>query len=231
MPTVTELYQAITTGTQLTVPNPNLKPEHANSYELAAECKTDGQPRAPVAVPRRHRQRAAVAIGALVAGFDHACSALCRMWTAPGRKASSWWRSQNDVFFDGLDLSGSLTYVNGRTVKDTAFPAAVGKFIPQLPKLRGEAVATYHVDDDALALTLAGRYSDRSFGTIDNSDPDLPDLPGLRRLSGAGCPRPLSDGTTIGASSAGVDNLNNDKYFLFHPFPQRTFVMEIHYAQ
>jgi iron complex outermembrane receptor protein len=31
--------------------------------------------------------------------------------------------------------------------------------------------------------------------------------------------------------SAGVDNLNNDKYFLFHPFPQRTFVMEVHYAQ
>ena len=42
MPTVTELYQAITTGTQLTVPNPNLKPEHANSYELAAEYKPDG---------------------------------------------------------------------------------------------------------------------------------------------------------------------------------------------
>ena len=31
--------------------------------------------------------------------------------------------------------------------------------------------------------------------------------------------------------AAGIDNLNNDKYFLFHPFPQRTFVMEIHYAQ
>jgi hypothetical protein len=31
--------------------------------------------------------------------------------------------------------------------------------------------------------------------------------------------------------AAGIDNLNNDKYFLFHPFPQRTFVLEIHYAQ
>jgi iron complex outermembrane receptor protein len=31
--------------------------------------------------------------------------------------------------------------------------------------------------------------------------------------------------------SAGVDNLNNAAYFLFHPFPQRTFLMEIHYAQ
>ena len=28
-----------------------------------------------------------------------------------------------------------------------------------------------------------------------------------------------------------VGNLNNDKYFLFHPFPQRTVLLEIHYAQ
>ena len=42
MPTVTELYQAVTTGTVLTVPNPNLKPERASSYELAAERRTDG---------------------------------------------------------------------------------------------------------------------------------------------------------------------------------------------
>ena len=41
MPTVTELYQAITTGTQLTVPNPDLKPERADSYDLSAEYKTD----------------------------------------------------------------------------------------------------------------------------------------------------------------------------------------------
>ena len=41
MPTVTELYQAITTGAVLTVPNPNLKPERASSYELAAERRTD----------------------------------------------------------------------------------------------------------------------------------------------------------------------------------------------
>ncbi|MFX8786134.1 TonB-dependent receptor, partial [Acinetobacter baumannii] len=32
-PTVTELYQAITTGTTLTVPNPNLKPERADSID------------------------------------------------------------------------------------------------------------------------------------------------------------------------------------------------------
>ncbi len=31
--------------------------------------------------------------------------------------------------------------------------------------------------------------------------------------------------------SLGVDNINNKKCFLFHPFPQRTVLMEINYAQ
>ena len=106
---------------------------------------------------------------------------------------------QNDAFFDGLELSGSLTYVIGKTVKDTAFPAAVGKFIPQLPKLRGDAAATYHVTD-VLAATLAGRYSDRSFGTIDNSDPVSQTYQGFAGYLVLDAAHPLSDGTRIGAS-------------------------------
>src|SRR6201999_4253406 len=40
---------------------------------------------------------------------------------------------QKNAFFDGLDLQGSLTYAIGKIGRDTAFPAATGKFIPQLP--------------------------------------------------------------------------------------------------
>ena len=29
------------------------------------------------------------------------------------------------------------------------------------------------------------------------------------------------------SASLGVDNLNNDRYFLFHPFPQRTFIAQL----
>jgi iron complex outermembrane recepter protein len=32
------------------------------------------------------------------------------------------------------------------------------------------------------------------------------------------------------SAAVGVDNLNNHKYFLFHPFPQRSFVGELRYA-
>jgi iron complex outermembrane receptor protein len=31
------------------------------------------------------------------------------------------------------------------------------------------------------------------------------------------------------SASLGVDNLTNEKYFLYHPFPQRTYVASIKY--
>jgi iron complex outermembrane receptor protein len=32
------------------------------------------------------------------------------------------------------------------------------------------------------------------------------------------------------SAAIGIDNLNNDKYFLFHPFPQRTVVAELKFS-
>ena len=81
-----------------------------------------------------------------------------------------------------------------------------------------------------LAFTVAGRYSDRSFGTIDNSDPVSHTFQGFDGflVVDTRIHYQMDDNWSI---AAGIDNINNDKYFLFHPFPQRTFVMEIHYAQ
>ena len=228
MPTVTELYQAITTGTVLSVPNPNLKPEHANSYELAAERKTeDGRVRLSL-----FHEDIANALLSQSAPLLPGSTALFSFVQNVDRTRTNGMElvvEQYGVVFSGLDLSGSLTYADGHTVKDTAFPAATGKFLPQLPKLRGNATATYHVDD-ALSLTLAGRYSDRAYGTIDNSDPVSQTFQGFAGylVVDARANYRWDEHWNV---SAGVDNLNNDKYFLFHPFPQRTFIMEIHYAQ
>jgi len=62
-----------------------------------------------------------------------------------------------------------MTYVDARTDKDMVLAAAVGKRLPQLPKLRGAVVLTY-TPTDSLDITLAARYSDRMFATLDNSD-------------------------------------------------------------
>jgi iron complex outermembrane recepter protein len=232
MPTVTELYQAITTGTQLTVPNPNLKPEHANSYELAAERKTkDGRIR--VSLFQEDITNALLSQSAPLVPGSNTLFSFVQNVDRTRVRGIELVADQNDVIFDGLNLSGSLTYADGHTVKDTAFPAAVGKFIPQLPKLRGTAVATYRpewLDEGKFAFTLAARYSDRSFATIDNSDPNSHTFQGFDAylVADTRIHYQWNDNWSL---AAGIDNLNNDKYFLFHPFPQRTFVLEIHYAQ
>ena len=93
MPTVTELYQAITTGTTLTVPNPNLKPERASSYELAAEYRTGQRPGAPVPVRGRHRQRPAVAVGAAGGRLHHPVQLCAECGPHPGARAGIGGRS------------------------------------------------------------------------------------------------------------------------------------------
>jgi len=227
MPTVTELYQAITTGTTLTVPNPNLKPERASSYELAAEHRNDsGFVR--LSVFEEDITSALLSQSApLVAGSNTLFSFVQNVDRTQVRGVE-FVVDQYDVLFPGLELMGSLTAADGRIRQDNAFAAAVGKFIPGAPKLKANAVATYRLED--WAFTLGARYSDRSFGTIDNSDVVSQTYQGFAGyfVADARVRYKVNENWNI---SLGVDNLNNDKYFLFHPFPQRTFVMEVHFAQ
>jgi len=227
MPTVTELYQAITTGTVLTVPNPNLKPERANSYELAAEHHTDkGLVR--LSLFEEDVSNALLSQSAPLLPGSTSLFSFVQNVDRTRARGLEFVVDQYDAFIPGLELMGSLTAVEARTIRDSAFAAAVNKFLPQLPKLRANAMATYRLD--AWAFTLGARYSDRSFGTIDNSDPVSQTYQGFSGyfVMDARIRYRIDENWNL---SVGVDNLNNDKYFLFHPFPQRTFVMEVHYAQ
>ena len=228
MPTVTELYQAITTGTVLTVPNPNLKPERASSYELAAEHRTDSGLLRLSFFEEDITSALLSQSAPLVPGSATLFSFVQNVDRTQVRGVE-FVVDQYDAFIPGLELMGSLTAADGRIRQDNAFAAAVGKFIPGVPKLKANAVATYRPDNN-WSFTLGARYSDRSFGTIDNSDPISQTYQGFAGyfVVDARARYRLDENWNV---SVGVDNLNNDKYFLFHPFPQRTLVMEIHYAQ
>ena len=190
MPTVTELYQAITTGTVLTVPNPNLKPERANSYELAAEHRTDkGLVR--LSLFEEDMRNALLSQSAPLLPGSPTLFSFVQNVDRTRTRGLEFVVDQYDAFIPGLELSGSLTAVDARITADTAFAAAVNKFIPQVPKLRANVLATYRID--AWAFTLGARYSDRSFGTIDNSDPTILHLSGIWPLPGGRRTRALPD--------------------------------------
>ncbi|MEI9888575.1 MAG: TonB-dependent receptor [Rhizomicrobium sp.] len=228
LPTVGELYQAITTGATLSVPNPDLKPERALSYDLSAERST-GDGRVRLSLFEEDLADALLSQSApLVPGSATLFNYVQNVDRVRSRGAEIVF-DRNDVLFDGLQLSGSVTYVDSKILKDTAFAAAVGKYTPSIPKWRATAAATWR-PDDAWSFTLAARYSDRVWSTIDNSDIVTHTWQGF-------------DGYLVldvrahyaidahWSASLGIDNLNDRKYFLFHPFPQRTFLVDLHYAQ
>ena len=219
-PTVSELYQVVTTGATLAVPNPNLKPERATSEELAIE----------------HR-------GIRLSLFNEVIDDALLSQLAPlngGPVLATFVQNVDRVRTRGVeiafdrpdllprfDLSGSATLVDPRVLSDPAFPTATGKRPPQVPRRKATLVATYH-PDDAVSLTAAARYSSRSFGTIDNSDPVAHTYQGFESYLVADV-RAVVKLSPHWSLAGGVDNLTNRKYFLFHPFTQRTFTGEVNW--
>ena len=228
MPTVTELYQAVTTGTVLTVPNPNLKAERASSYELAAE-RTVGDGHLRLSLFEEDITSALLSQSAPLVPGSNTLFSFVQNVDRTQVRGVEFVVDQYDAFLPGLELMASVTAADGRIRQDSAFAAAVGKFIPGVPKLKANAMATYR-PNDKWSFTAGARYADRSFGTIDNSDPVSQTYQGFAGyfVVDARARYKLDESWSV---SLGVDNLNNDKYFLFHPFPQRTAIVEIHFAQ
>ena len=223
-PTVSELYQVVATGASLSVPNPNLRPERALSEELALE--------------RRGRW------GSLrLSLFGESIRDALLAQTAPvngGAQLASYVQNVDrvrthgtEIAFDlrevvrGVDLAGSVTLVDPRIRADAAFPAAIGKRPPQVPRRKATLVATWR-PIDGLSLTAAGRYASRSFGTIDNSDPVSRTYQGFGGYVVADLRAVVSVGRAW-RLGLGADNIGARRYFLFHPFPQRSFRADLTY--
>ena len=124
-----------------------------------------------------------------------------------------------------LDLSGSVTHADPEVIDDPAFPAAEGKTLPQVPRRRATLVLSYRPDGRS-TLTLAGRYASRSFATIDNSDLVGHTYQGFESYLVLDARAHLRLAEHWSAA-VGAENLGNRKYYLFHPFPQRTLTVEL----
>jgi iron complex outermembrane receptor protein len=223
-PTVSELYQAISTGPSITVPDPNLHPERARSAELAVERRwANGRVR--VSLFGERISDALISQSApLVPGSSQLFSYVQNIPTVRtyGIEGVFEWR---DFLVPGLELTGSVTLLDPEIVSDPAFPAAEGKDIPQVPRRRATLVATYR-PGERISFTLAGRYASRSFGTIDNSDTVTHIFQGFEGYVVLDA-RATFRLTHHLEAAIGAENLTNARYFIFHPFPQRSVTAEL----
>lgn len=224
-PTVSELYQAIATGPSITVPDPDLRPERARSAELAAAW-SDRRGQVRLSLFHERIKGALISQTApLVAGSTTLFNFIQNI---PEVRTNGV-----ELAFDrrdllgGFDVSGSVTLADPEVVEDPAFPAAEGKTLPQVPRRRATLVLSYRPDDKT-TLTLAGRYASRSFGTIDNSDPVGHTFQGFEGYTVVDA-RAHFRVTERWQAALGGENLGNRKYYLFHPFPQRSFTGELTY--
>ena len=224
-PTVSELYQAITTGPTISVPNPSLKPEKALSAELAVERKiTGGEVRLSL-----FHEIVSDALVSQSAPLVPGSTTLYSYVQNVGRTRTNGAELVIDKhdLLPGVDLSASATIADPKTVSDPVFPGAVGKLIPQVPRRKATLVASWR-PVSRVTLTAAVRYQSRSFGTIDNSDLVGHTFQGFEGFVVADA-RAVYHLTAKTDVALGVENITDKRYFLYHPFPGRTFSAELHW--
>ncbi len=225
--TAAELYQLVSTGTTFTSPAPNLKPDDVLATELRIE-RSFARSKAQLSLFNDDVHDAIISqFKPLVTGSNTLYSYVSNVDHVRARGAELV-LAENGVLVRALDLSTSMTYLDARTLalsgraSATAdADAAIGKHLPNIPDWRANFVATYH-PSAKLALSLAGRYSSGLWTTLDNSDVNPNVYQGFSGWFVADAHINYVFNQRL-AASLGADNLLNRKYFLFHPFPHRTF--------
>jgi iron complex outermembrane receptor protein len=214
MPTLGELYQTVASGTLLANPNPNLLPERARSVELALEHKA-----------RRGSLRISfldeVVQNALISQLNAAANATYVQNVDETRGRVVEIAAERREILGKFDLQASATFADVQTVKDAVFPSAIGKTLPGVPRVKANAVLTFHPASQ-ISLSAAARYASRYWANLDNTDTVGNTYQGFYRYFVVDLRAQFRVNDHF-EFALGVDNVNNDNYFLFHPFPQRSY--------
>jgi iron complex outermembrane receptor protein len=231
--TAAELYQLVTTGTTFTSPDPNLKPDNVTSTELRAERRFS-RGSVQLSLFQDDVHDAIISQFKTLSGSTTPVSFVSNVDHVRARGAELAFGT-NDVLIKGLAFSGNVTAVDpktlamsGRASTTASADAAIGKQLPNIPKWRSTVTALYRPDEH-FTFTLAARYSSKLYTTLDNVDVRYNTYQGFSEwfvMDSKVNYRVNENWST----SLGVDNLLDRKYFLFHPFPHRTFLAGLKYG-
>jgi iron complex outermembrane receptor protein len=245
-PTVTELFQSTTTTvggiSSSFFGNPNLKPEEALSSELSTEYFLDQGKLRLSLFQERVKDAIFSQTGTLpTGGFTSFAQNVGEIQTYGVEVAGE----ASNVGIQGLDLYGNATWTDSRITENGAADAAAaasgpsssnpnanqpstGKRQPRVPEWRASATIAYR-PTDKLTTSVSGRYSSPQFSQLNNSDIN----PATYGSGGTAYfivdLRAKYQITKQVSASAGVDNVNDQQVWLFHPFPSRTYFAELKY--
>ncbi|MGA9657841.1 MAG: TonB-dependent receptor [Asticcacaulis sp.] len=134
----------------------------------------------------------------------------------------------HDLLLNGLDIESSVSWIDSQTVKNSAAPEADGKTFPLVPKWRVNGHIRYAFTprlNGSLGWRYASRPAANLFGNrgLDAFGNTTEYLFVDTRLSYA-----LTPAVEI---SLGIDNINNDLAYQYHPMPQRSYMLEVNYRR
>ena len=234
-PVIAELYQSLGTPTQIITANADLRPENGVHHNFMIEY---GLPRGYV---RMNAFR------------DDIKDAIQQVLAASGIQTQSSFQNIGqtsttgvELIFDQRRILGSKfdfmfngTWMNAKVDKGPIISYTdptganadfnlTGKQRIRLPNWRANFFTTYNATE-AWDISLSGRYTSDSFNDLDNRDR-------VNHVFGAQSDFFFMDFKTSyrfklqnglkSRVSFGITNLNNDKAFVFHPYPQRTYLVE-----
>ncbi|OUR89487.1 TonB-dependent receptor [Gammaproteobacteria bacterium 42_54_T18] len=131
------------------------------------------------------------------------------------------------VFNPQLDMRFNLTYVDSEITKNDPDPELEDNQFPRTPHWRSNLLATYHINTQ---WNVGGsvQYASNSFGRLDNTDKE-DNVYGAQdaytRL-GLKTAYAINKNTNV---SLGVDNLTNEISYVAHPWPGRTYYLNMSY--
>lgn len=222
MPTVQELYGATSNANLSFVNDPNLRPEKSWTTELSLE-KDLGKGLLRLTVFNED------VTDSLYSQLIPGSTTVSRVQNvdAINTKGVEAAYQGSDVLVKGLDFAGSITYADSRIVSNVALPSSIGKYQPRVPVWRATALTTYRFDE-RLSASLGVRYSGDQYSQLDNSDVNGFAYQGASRYLILDLRTRLRISRKA-VAAFGIDNLTNEEYWNFHPYPKRTYVAELKY--
>ncbi|MEQ1591715.1 MAG: TonB-dependent receptor [Thiobacillaceae bacterium] len=137
-----------------------------------------------------------------------------------------------NVWINGLDIYGSMTYTDSIIEKNSENPGLEGTDQPRIPHKRATLVATYHANDQ-LSFSLAGRYSGHQhnslYDAVNHKYTDVnPDVYGAVSQYKVMDAKVLYKLDKQWSASLGINNIGSYKYYVNpNPYPQRTYYVGV----
>lgn len=228
MPTVNELYGATSTTNSQYINDPNLRPEKSWTQELSYEKNLDKSQWRVTAFAEDTRDGIYSQSVIDVAAGNRTISRVQNVDRIQTRGLEGAF-TVNGWGLPGLDWTGSLTYADSVIQANQGFVATpgdtLGKMQPNIPKWRATLLAAYRWNAE-WSTSLAVRHSGQQFRTLNNSDVNGYAYMGVSPFTTVDL-RARWQISPKWVAAFGIDNLNNDKFWNFHPYPQRSYTAEL----